>query len=364
MSQPNTITHRLSTTKFAPSQLPKPYDLFANLLSKIKLDETDKLLQISVSIYISNELLHTKLQKFGYLQTILENPFYSQEQKKQFLHIFQLCQRQYHALYKFGDIIKKRRAPIKNHTDLIMNPIEITDRNVMIVYQDGSNYLFTMMDMKKLIESSLSNSPMFIAEPLAIKNPYNNVPFSKAILYSIYFFMKSQDIVMSTLFHCYFLCNLDLTIFSKKNAVLIRNVAIENYVRNGNIDMLHNTCRAMIRKQNMSHSVQCQIMIHDDFPKERLVDIMLPCLRLFYASIYSLDINARYSSEEELEWKLNMLQQQHPLFGRKIIKIDPLTKKRTVCFHDECSAFKTNKNIINYHYNDVSEEEDEEMYDP
>uniref|UniRef100_A0A6C0I322 Uncharacterized protein n=1 Tax=viral metagenome TaxID=1070528 RepID=A0A6C0I322_9ZZZZ len=345
---------------------PAPF-LFACLLSNIKLGEEDALLKITLSIYISNDLLHTIPQKFGYLQTILNNPFYSQEQKDQFLQIFQVCQKHCHAFYRFGNMIKKRRAPIKNNTDMIMNHIDPFGRNVMTIYQDGSRYLFTTMDMKKLIESSLSNSPMFIAEPLAIKNPYNNVPFSKAILYSVYFFMKSQDVVMSTLFHRYFLCNFDLMEFSKIDAVLIRDVAIENYIRNGDVTMLYNTCRAMIRKRNNSHSKKCHIVIHDEFPKERLVNILRPCLRLFYTSIYSLDINARYSSEEELEWKLNTLQQRHPLFGRKRVDIDPWSKRRTICFNDEHESIKQKRR--NYYDRshvivDEEDEEDEGLYDP
>lgn len=353
--------------------VPQPNYLFSCLLQNNAISTS--LLFISCA-YINNPLLHNCKQKFRFLQTILENQYYTDQQKEEFLLLFQKCQRQIHGWNRLAFYIKRKKPPIKNATDLLMNPIEQHQRNVFSVVQDGAKYLFTIMDMIKVIETSLTNSPMFISEPLVIKNPYNNLPFSKAILYSVYFFMKQQDVVMSTLFHQYFLCNFNLNEFKNKNAVLIRDKAIENYVRNGDTLNLYKVCKSMIIKRNNNHRKKCHITIHDDFPKDRLVHIMKPCLRLFYTSLYSLDMNARYSSEEELDWRLNKLQQNHPLFGRKKISIDPITKRKTIIFQDEHTALKQHMNPLDYERShlheeeedddeeDEYEEEDEAVFDP
>ena len=52
------------------------------------------------------------------------------------------------------------------------------------------------MMLKKIVQKSLSNSDEMYSDPLPIKNPYNNLPFSKSNLYTLYFFIKKSDYVM------------------------------------------------------------------------------------------------------------------------------------------------------------------------
>jgi hypothetical protein len=301
-------------------------------------------------MFVTVPLYHTTKQRFLYLQTILNNIFYSDEQKEEFIAYFQKAQRMYRAFSRLATNFRRKHTVLQTEHDLFMNPISATQKNVMTIYQNNAGYLFTIMDLKRLIDTSLAHSPRFITEPLSVKNPYNNMPFSLAILYSIYFFMKQSDTIMSTLFHRYFLVNFNLKQFKKNNSVFIRDLTIRHQVYSGSVETLSSVCRAMIHNRNRNHRKKCHILIHKEFPNELLVKIMRPYLHLYYRSIYSLDIYAKYEAEEKLEWELNRLFQHNAKFGRKYLTHNPLFNKTTITFDTNCCGLfrgtKTDAHIV------------------
>ena len=67
-----------------------------------------------------------------------------------------------------------------------------------------TQYVFRLSNLLTIIKMSLSNSVEFFSEPNYIKNPYTNVKFTDAQLYTIYFKLRESSFVMPTLFHLYF----------------------------------------------------------------------------------------------------------------------------------------------------------------
>ena len=67
----------------------------------------------------------------------------------------------------------------------------------------------------------------------------------------------------------------------------MREYAIENYIKNTSIAILHLDTLSMIRNfnRNTRHN---KIVIDHEFPKEKLVKIMKPYLLLYIKSLYSL----------------------------------------------------------------------------
>ena len=86
-------------------------------------------------------------------------------------------------------------------------------------------YLFTKSDLTKIIENALINSPYIYAEPLPIRNPYNN-SFWKIHLYNIYFFMK-HGFILPRIFHQYFIHNFHLKVFRDNTECMIREMHIK-----------------------------------------------------------------------------------------------------------------------------------------
>ena len=294
--------------------------------------------------------------KFGYVKRILDDAFLLPAAKSEFLDAFCKAQRTYSAMSRFAFMFRWKKAPYRIVNDLILNAISETQHNVIAILQNNNKYLFTILDLKNILETSLSNSPYFFAEPLVTKNPYNNMPFDKGTLYTIYFKMKRGYSVMSPLFHQYFLANFNLCQFRAENSVLIRKTHIDKYVRNTDANTLRDECIRMLQ----SFTCTKKIRIHDDFPSEKLVDIFRPYLRLYYTYYYTLDINARTTSLSLLKGNLLRFAEFNPKFGRKYVARSS-DKKLVVHFNDKHVDFSKTRYERNFEKSHL--EVDPEDYD-
>jgi len=276
--------------------------------------------------------------KFKYFLDEINNIFLTEEQKEDFISIFCKIQKTYFALSRFAYMYKYNKAKVVVDFDLCLNPIDINNKNSICLFQAKNNYYFRINDLINIIDNALSNSPNFFSDPLITKNPYNNIPFNKSTLYNIYFNIISKTSIVPELIHKFFLSNFDLDNFEKKYEHLIREHAIQKYVKNANIDILHNSILIMIESYNSNMS---NIKIHKDFPKKQLVDTMKPYLTLYLSYKYSLITTEKINSKNILYKKLRDFYNFNPFFGRKEIKIQTFFSK---------NGKKKYKNI--YTYND------------
>ena len=269
-----------------------------------------------------NTMAHRTKTKFEILQGVTENMFFSVSQKEEFFASFSKVQKIYHALAKFGRICKIKLSETQNEEDLYMTPINKTDKNVIRIYQKGTNYLFVARDLINIINKSLSNNVNYFCEALQVKNPYTNLPFSKAILCNIYFFIKMLGIPTPILFHLFFVSGFDLNKFSIDNECFLRDIYIYNYVHNTPATFLYNASILMIYSNNHTQ----KWMIGEDVDKEGFVKVMRPYLYLHELSKYSLNNDKRHISSIELNRSLKRFYDFNPFFGRKIV-----TPRRTGC---------------------------------
>jgi len=259
----------------------------------------------------------TKLQE---LHSLIGNPlFFGNERINNTLDCFQKSQRIYHGFSKLARIFKYKRSTVKVEYDLYLNPINKEHKNSLLIYQDGCKYWFTLTDLINIIVNSITNTCNFFSKPLECKNPYNNLVFSKAILYNIYFHVKHSNLKMPTVLNQYFACDFDLKLFEIENEFLIREHSILRYINKSPIDLLVKEIDEMLKIYTRK-----RIKYHEDFPKDELVEIMRPYLYLHCLCKYSIEgLEIRNASYALLFNKLMEFQKKSPSFGRKIFKKRP-----------------------------------------
>lgn len=262
----------------------------------------------------TNERTCQITNKYNFLKRNIENIFFQQEDKDHFLDYFCKIQKHYFAFSRLLNAWKYKRAQVAVSDDLYLNPLDANGKNIFVIVQNRKKYLFSIANLINMANSALSNTCHFFASPLILKNPYNNGVFNKSDLYNLYFSIKQSTFIMPGLFHYYFLANFNITRFREQHEGVIREISIENYIKNTDYNALYDKVFTMLKEHKP------RLAIHADFPKEDLVNIMRPYLRLYYISLYSLDEYKKLTAFSELHKKLHKFYRYNPKFGRKIIK--------------------------------------------
>lgn len=267
-----------------------------------------------------------KISKIEWLNTVRTNTIIHTETISLLENMFCEAQLTYHRIKRLLHRYLWNTTPVSIHHDLYMNPIHENQPNTICILHHRRKYLFTLKDITNIMETALTNSPDMFSEPLVSKNPYTNMPFNKADLYNTYFAIKySSSVVMSSVIHNYFLSNFHLKVFRDNNEVLIRNVAIERLVQSNDPFKLRPQITHMIINYNRSVGSKLRLYIHPSFPTDKLVDIMRPYLRLYYISIYSLDINKQNNASHDLFKRMKDFTKFNHCFGRQYVNINKKT---------------------------------------
>jgi len=292
--------------------------------------------------------------KFGYLVEVRNNIFSTDDIKFRFLERFCSAQRKYWALTRLVYRYKFQKATCLIQKDLILNPIRETQHNVITILQHKTKYLFTVLDLRNIIENALCHSPNFFADPLPPKNPYNNLPFNKSTLYHIYFFMKRGDFVMSEIFHKYFLSNFNLKEFQDQNEVIIRAKYLENYLKTASLSALYDEAYVMLELNFFTK----RLRIHEDFPKKEFVDILRPYLKIYFNYMYSLDLNLQHRSFYLMNESLKKFYKFNPKFGMKYLHTKPGEPQMVVTFDTKHLPFREERQV-KFHISHLQVESDD-----
>lgn len=282
-------------------------------------DRCIKLTNIDTGIIQFFNLDFFSLKKFVQLKEVLENPFISQYQQDKLWAFFSYAQRFIHAIFRLKYIWKWRRAKIYNTEDLFMNPIDATQKNVVVLLQNNTKYLFRIAELISSVEKSLANCCHFFPSPIVCKNPYTNIPLDKSTLYHIYFAVKTSSFLMPRLFHTYFMTGFNYNEFVMYNEEQINAEFLKTYVENTHFENVFEQVK------NMFKMFDIKTRINRMFPTLILYDIMKPYLKLYFFAFYSIHYRLKQATVRTLRKKLHDFHTFNPNFGRRKIKLTNVT---------------------------------------
>jgi len=256
--------------------------------------------------------------KFQVLKDVLQSFSMKTESKDKFCNVFNKSQRHYFAFCKLAYIYKLRKYTHAVDTDLYLNKLSPSQKNVISVIQNKKIYLFTLQDLTKIIVNSLTIcDDMFIA-PKSPKNPYNNMDFSKADIFNLFWKHITSLLRVPTIIDKFVYNNMDLSSFVAQCHGHIIDNEIHQIVTSSNISVQAEHIREMIAE--WYHREDMFLNFNMNFPKERLVEIFLPYLELYLKFRYSLDRGIQSKSFKLLSNALQKFDtRQFNAFGRKII---------------------------------------------
>ena len=258
--------------------------------------------------------VYNKYYKFNLIKKCNENIFISQTIKDDFLSCFSKAQKKYSSLARLQYLYLFHKATFRNDHDTLLTPIDSTMRNVIIVFHGKSKYLFRNYEMNKLIKSALCNHDEFdTAVPLPCKNPYSNIPFSKAQLINIYNQMLYSTQQIDPLVSYYYNNVFNLKLFHN------------NYYSNMNQQYIKDKYDSLYTRKQVIHQVKEMVNYMYDttngdiqFPRndDMYMDLK-PYLKLYYLSEYSTDEFTKHRSLQELKFRLKKILRENPKYGKR-----------------------------------------------
>jgi hypothetical protein len=350
--------------------------LFSKIVESIVLTKNKELEQENIlTTYLMSKFVFklkgSQNDKFTLFDEAISNIFISGKMIHKIREIFSLAQKHYFILGRFVTNYKKKKSVLRINTDLFLNELREGDRNVFALIQENSKYLFSLVDLKNMVDTALTNLSYFYIEILPIKNPYNNVPLKYHELVNIYFSLRKSEIKPSVLFELFFRSNFDAYQFEYENESYIKTIGIEKYVFKSSYTCLYEDVFPMLRTNIYTKS----LMIHPEFPNDVLVDIFRPYLHLFYLYRYYIrGTQKRVNSYNELHIRLKKFYFFNPQFGRKKIVLNNkrgISRSRKVEFNMEHIPFHKNChiNVLNRHsipfpenfYEEEEEDDEDEL---
>jgi hypothetical protein len=250
---------------------------------------------------------------------VLKNPVLTAASVSIFMKHYSRCRRIERAFVRLLHRWRLHKYPIAVQTDLYMTPLlsPQEDAHVVILFQNERQYYFSLHDLAHTMLEAITHHDGLFSAPLAIKNPYTNVPFTKTDLFHMFLTARRVGFPMPSLLSQFFRCECNVFLFRRKFEPVLRTEAIAKFISTASVNELYPDVLDMLYRHNMSTRIAPDVR----FPKSKFVDRMRPFLRLFFVEMYSLDTNERTHAHYRLRSQLLEFSRKHPDFGKRMPRI-------------------------------------------
>jgi hypothetical protein len=208
--------------------------------------------------------------------------------------------------------------------DLSLEPLSSFHSSQLItIIQHGKLYTFTLSDINDLILKNITNSEYMDYKPLITKNPFTNIPFTKANLFNFYIKSKNKNFRLNGLVKTYIESNFDFDYVYYKYFIQIKEQMIKDFIYNMDYECLFSYVIEMFDVLNYEPRFE-NIYINDNNPsdkyKKRIVNLSRKLLYHYLLfNSHSNSILKKYHYELLCK-KLVILLYKKPKFWRIKLK--------------------------------------------
>ena len=237
------------------------------------------------------------------------------EKREEIFAIFTTIQKHYMSLLKFYNICKFKLLMKKSckQYDLFFNDLDECQDNVKIVlYEQTRLYTFKIYDILKIIKSSLINYEELFLVPSLPKNPYTNLAFSYKNLHNIFNHCMFNQITIPKVFRYFYESDFNLNKFIFKYEPMVRESIITNYYNNMSFNQKCDTILSIVNYYRPA----IPIVIHDHYPRQKLVTFLDCSIIPYLRSQYSLNPAVKDFNKVKVCTILQTLYKQNRNFGR------------------------------------------------
>ena len=249
---------------------------------------------------------------------VTENGFFSIPLKVYLCRVYASAMKQLGLVRRLvvGAARRKRRS--QTSLDLSLCPFGARSTQ-MDVFDGGKKYTFKVSDLLNLIHSSLTHAVELICDPVAIKNPYTGLKFTKPTLYSIYLMLRESTYAVPPLFALFVGVDFNLDKFEVQYESLLRDEIIKAFVENLSCEKRRDEIRKMMSSVGIFSETTNQIepifkRIHVR-PNE--LDQFKKWLHLYFLHLYSLNTYYSHIAFRALVKQMLQFRKENPMFGHK-----------------------------------------------
>ena len=172
--------------------------------------------------------------KFKSIQKeVIENDFFTENQKYIYMELFSEAQKHYYSLSKFAKIWKTNKYTFYNNdVDLCLKPLSLhpESQKVTLIHFE-KKYVFRLTDFMNIWLRGLTKNRGLSPDPRYPVNPYVNKPFRKHHLYIVYFKLLDSLFMIPLLIQNFYQLNFNIVNFELVNYPTLKDCAINNYIQ-------------------------------------------------------------------------------------------------------------------------------------
>jgi len=125
--------------------------------------------------------------------------------------------------------IKKKKGILRNTFDFTFTDFTSNDTNVITIFHKSQFYKFRLKEINDIWAESLLKDQYMFPCPRTLTNPYTNIPFTKNILYKIFYTLNNSSCIINPVITLYFNSNMNILIFKETYEGLLQDLIIKNY---------------------------------------------------------------------------------------------------------------------------------------